>query len=66
MKKKLLNLSLSTALSTALLTTFLPTTSLYASNASSSNAGSEFVVGDISVKVHSCRFTDVFLHELKH
>jgi len=39
MKKQLLNLSLSTALSTALLTTFLPTTNLQASNVPSSSGG---------------------------
>lgn len=68
MKKQLLNLSLSTALSTTLLTTFLPTTTLQASNATSSDSGIELVVEDKSVSrvtVHSCRSTDSFLHELR-
>ncbi|HBN22820.1 MAG TPA: hypothetical protein DD412_06245 [Holosporales bacterium] len=56
MKKQLLNLSLSTALSTALLTTFLPTTTLQASNASSSDVGlvveEDVVVEKVVAKVN--------------
>ena len=50
MKKQLLNLSLSTALSTALLTTFLPATNLQASNVPSSSSGGIFSEDSVLAK----------------
>ena len=50
MKKQLLNLSLSTALSTALLTTFLPSTNLQASNVPSSSSGGIFSEDSVLAK----------------